>query len=83
MSRSSSDRRAISFFGRHPRCNGTGNGVRGTQAPTTGFTSATGGDGTSVVTLLSENDPNLLRIEIFWNGKSVARALRSAPVEGT
>jgi hypothetical protein len=63
--------------------NGTRNGVRGTQAPTTGFSTATGGDGSSVVTLLSENDPNLLRIEIFWNGKSVARALRSAPVEGT
>lgn len=63
--------------------NGTGNGVRGVEAPTTGFSTAIGGDGSTVVPLLSENDPNMLRIEVFWNGKSVARALRSAPVEGT
>jgi len=62
--------------------NGTARGVRGTEVPTTG-TALPAGDGATVVPLSSEGSPALLRIEIFWNGESVMRALRSAPVEGT
>jgi len=63
--------------------NGTGNGVRGTEVPTNGAATMPAGDGVSVVPLDSEGNPNLLRIEIFFNGVSVLRALRSAPVEGS
>lgn len=59
--------------------NGTANGIRGTDQPTVGGTADLRGDGVTVVPLASEGNPNLLRIEIFWNGVSVLRALRSAP----
>ena len=63
--------------------NGVGNGIRGIETPTTGFGSHVAGDGVSLVALNSENDPNLLRIEIFWNGEPVLRTYRAAPPEGT
>ncbi len=65
--------------------NGVFVGVRGDQAPTNGITGALGaGDGsTAGVTLQSENDPNLMRVEIFWNGEPVLRTIRAAPVEGS
>jgi hypothetical protein len=63
--------------------NGVFTGIRGTDAPTTGNVLHTAGDGSSVVTLISENDTNLMRIEIFWNGESVLRSLRAAPVQGS
>ena len=63
--------------------NGTGNGIRGPNVPTDGVATANAGDGTTVVPLTSEGNPNMLRIEIFWNGQSMMRALRAAPVEGT
>jgi prepilin-type N-terminal cleavage/methylation domain-containing protein len=63
--------------------NGTFRGVRGTETPTSGYTADVAGDGASVVNLQSENDPNMLRIEVFFNGTSVMRALRCAPIEGT
>jgi hypothetical protein len=63
--------------------NGTSRGLRGPNIPTTGVDVAPAGDGTSVVPLASEGSPTLLRIEIFFNGESVIRALRCAPVEGT
>jgi hypothetical protein len=62
--------------------NSTNRGIRGTEVPTTGAALGAG-DGTSVVNLQSEGRPDLLRIEIFFNGESVIRALRAAPVEGT
>lgn len=62
--------------------NGTTQGVRGTLTPTTGGTE-TAGDGSSTVTMLSEGRLTLLRIEVFFNGVSVARTFRSAPPQGT
>lgn len=62
--------------------NGTLNGIRGTLTPTTGGTTAAG-DGASTVTMLSEGRTTLTRIEVFFNGVSVAKTLRSAPVQGT
>lgn len=63
--------------------NGTANGVRGTGVPTTGNATAPAGDGTTISTLQSEGDGNMLRVEIFWNGQSVLRCLRAATVEGS
>lgn len=62
--------------------NGTLTGIRGTETPTTGG-SAVAGDGTSTVTMLSEGRDALVRIEVFFNGVSIARTFRSAPVQGT
>jgi hypothetical protein len=62
--------------------NGTLQGIRGTEAPTTGG-SEVAGDGTTTVTMQSEGRTTLLRIEVFFNGVSVARTFRSAPVQGT
>lgn len=61
--------------------NGTFQGIRGAETPT--FPGAVGGDGVTVTGLVSENDSNIMRIEIFWNGQSLLRTIRSAPVEGT
>ena len=61
--------------------NGTFRGVRGTETPTTGG-APEAGDGVTVTDLRSENTDDLLRIEIFWNGQSVLRTVRAAPVEG-
>ncbi len=63
--------------------NGTFQGVRGADDPTSGNLATSAGDGTSLVTLESEGDPRLLRIEIFWNGEPVLRTVRAAPVEGS
>lgn len=62
--------------------NGTFNGIRGTNTPTTGG-SETAGDGATAVTMLSENRGTIVRIEVFFNGVSVARTFRAAPVQGT
>lgn len=62
--------------------NGTLTGVRGTLTPTTGGTE-TAGDGSSTVTMLSEGRTTLMRIEVFFNGVSVLKTFRSAPVQGT
>ncbi len=61
---------------------GTFRGIRGTDTPTTGGLPVAG-DGATIVTLESENDPQLMRVEIFWNGESLLRTYRAAPVEGT
>jgi hypothetical protein len=61
--------------------NGTALGVRGTETPTAGGTE-TAGDGASIVPMLSEGRPTLLRIEVFFNGVSAARTVRAAPVQG-
>ena len=61
--------------------NGIFTGVRGTETPS--MPGGVAGDGTSVVTLVSENNPNLMRVEIFWNGESLLKTYRAAPVEGT
>jgi len=61
--------------------NGVFQGLRGTDTPSLPGLSA--GDGTTVVDLESEGDNNLMRIEVFWNGASLFKTYRSAPVEGT
>ncbi len=61
--------------------NGVGDGIRGVETPSLDGIAA--GDGVSVVPLLSEGDPNLIRIEVFWNGQSLMKTIRSAPVEGS
>ena len=61
--------------------NGTRRGVRGPETPTmSGGLSA--GDGTTVTDLEAEGRAELLRVEIFWNGESLLRTMRAAPVEG-
>ena len=62
--------------------NGTTQGIRGVQTPTTGGTE-TAGDGTTTVTMFSEGRTTLMRIEVFFNGVSVARTFRSSPIQGT
>lgn len=62
--------------------NGTNLGLRGTLTPTVGG-SEVAGDGVTLVTMLSANRTTLTRIEVFFNGVSVHRTLRSAPVQGT
>ncbi len=64
--------------------NGVFVGIRGDQTPTDGISGPVAGDGTTPnLTLDTENDPNLMRVEIFWNGDPVLRTLRAAPVEGS
>lgn len=61
--------------------NGTGRGIRGAETPTmSGGLSA--GDGSTVTDLRGEGRSELLRVEIFWNGESLLKTLRAAPVEG-
>lgn len=62
--------------------NGVFRGIRGTATPTTGD-GTTAGDGTTPVTLRSEGRIDLVRVEIFHAGRSVARFLRSVPSEGS
>lgn len=62
--------------------NGTLTGVRAAQTPTTGDATPAG-DGTSTVTMRSEGRTTITRIEVFFNGVSVARTLRAAPIQGT
>jgi type II secretory pathway pseudopilin PulG len=61
--------------------NGVFQGVRGSETPS--LPGLVAGDGSSVVDLESEGDNNLLRVEIFWNGESLLKTYRAAPVEGT
>lgn len=61
--------------------NGVFQGIRGTETPS--MPGLTPGDGSTVVDLESEGDPNLMRIELFWNGESLFKTYRAAPVEGT
>jgi type II secretory pathway pseudopilin PulG len=61
--------------------NGVFQGIRGTETPS--VPGLVAGDGSTVVDLLSEGSTNLLRIEVFWNGESMFKTFRAAPVEGT
>jgi hypothetical protein len=62
--------------------NGTHSGIRGPNEPTMSGT-WTAGDGVTVVPLLGEGRPELLRVEIFFNGEPVLRTLRAAPPENS
>ena len=60
--------------------NGSRIGIRGTETPTTGD-GTTAGDGVTPAPMQSEGRPGLVRIEVFFNGVSVARTLRAAPIQ--
>lgn len=57
--------------------NGVLTGVRGCETPTVGDASP-GGDGRSIVTLTSEGRTDLYRLEVFHDGRSVAKTFRSS-----